>query len=182
MARHLGPPEITRSEKIWRRSFRLDFWDQDGFVLIGYLPKDLTITRSVTHFCWCNWGTFWRRNAAGISQISSCSFKTMALLNGPLQPTRYWPTRVSNALITHSILWIWPLLTTACLLDWKNNWKFAIAAAETWLEEKFLITFQWLAKGRATGWVVYWCCGEYVEKIPSLVAVACFFPGRAKDL
>jgi len=24
--------------------------------------------------------------------------------------------------------------------------------------------------------------GEYVEKIPSLVAVACFLPGRAKDL
>ena len=25
-------------------------------------------------------------------------------------------------------------------------------------------------------------CGEYVEQIPSLVAVACFLPGRAKDL
>ena len=24
--------------------------------------------------------------------------------------------------------------------------------------------------------------GDYVEKIPSLVAVACFLPGRAKDL
>jgi len=24
--------------------------------------------------------------------------------------------------------------------------------------------------------------GEYVEKIPRLVALACFFPGRAKDL
>jgi len=24
--------------------------------------------------------------------------------------------------------------------------------------------------------------GEYVEQIPSLVAVACFLPGRAKDL
>jgi hypothetical protein len=25
-------------------------------------------------------------------------------------------------------------------------------------------------------------CGEYVEHIPSLVAVTCFLPGRAKDL
>jgi hypothetical protein len=25
-------------------------------------------------------------------------------------------------------------------------------------------------------------CGEYAEYIPSLVAVACFLPGRAKDL
>ena len=24
--------------------------------------------------------------------------------------------------------------------------------------------------------------GEYVEKIPSLVAVACFLPGRAKEI
>jgi len=24
--------------------------------------------------------------------------------------------------------------------------------------------------------------GEYVEEIPSLITVACFFPGRAKDL
>ena len=24
-------------------------------------------TRSITHFCWCNWRTFWRKNAAGRS-------------------------------------------------------------------------------------------------------------------
>jgi len=22
-------------------------------------------TRSITHLCWCNWGTFWRKNAGG---------------------------------------------------------------------------------------------------------------------
>ena len=113
MARHLNPPEITVSEKIRWKISGLDFCEQDDILLIGYLPKDLTITRSVTHFCWCNWGTFWRRNAAEISQRSSCSFRRMALLNGPLQPTKYWPTWVSNALITHSILRIWPRLTAA---------------------------------------------------------------------
>ena len=25
-------------------------------------------TRSITHFCWCNWRTFWRKNAAGNHQ------------------------------------------------------------------------------------------------------------------
>jgi len=24
-------------------------------------------TRSITHLCWCNWRTFWRKNAAGSS-------------------------------------------------------------------------------------------------------------------
>ena len=57
------------------------------------------------------------------------------------------------------------------------------AAAETWLTDNLLNFFlsglqkleQWAKK----------CIelrGEYVEYIPSLVAVACFFPGRAKDL
>ena len=32
------------------------FWDQDGILLIDYLPKGQTIksTRSITHLCWCN--------------------------------------------------------------------------------------------------------------------------------
>ena len=58
-----------------------------------------------------------------------------------------------------------------------------IAVAETWLDaqiSEFLLSGlqkleQWAKK----------CIelrGEFVEKIPSLVAVACFLPGRAKDL
>ena len=33
---------------------------------------------------------------------------------------------LSNVLITHPILRIWPRRTTICSLDWKNNWKVAI--------------------------------------------------------
>ena len=43
-----------------------------------------------------------------------------------LQPIRNWPTWSSNILITHLIILIWPRRTTACSLDWKNNWKVAI--------------------------------------------------------
>jgi len=75
-------------------------------------------TWSITHLCWCNWRTFWRKNA--------CSCTTMFRLTGHLQPRRNWPTWVSSVLITHPILRIWPRRTTTCSLDWKNNWKVAI--------------------------------------------------------
>ena len=83
-------------------------------------------TRSITHLCWCNWRTFWKKNAAGSSSRGSCSCTTMPRLTGHLQPRRNWPTWASIFLITHSILRIWPRRTTTCSLDWKNNWKVAI--------------------------------------------------------
>ena len=84
-------------------------------------------TRSITHLCWCNWGTFWRKNAGGKVTKGGSSFcTTMPRLTGHLQPRRNLPTWASNVLITHSILRIWPRRTTTCSLDWKNNWKVAI--------------------------------------------------------
>ena len=83
-------------------------------------------TRSITHLCWCNWRTFWRKNAAGRSPRGSCSCMTMPRLTGHLQSRRNWPTWVSSVLITHPILRIWLRRTITCSLDWKNNWKVAI--------------------------------------------------------
>ena len=83
-------------------------------------------TRSITHLCWCNWRTFWRKNGVGRSPRESCSCTTMLCLTRHLQPRRNWPIWASNVLITHPILWIWPRWTTTCSLDWKNNWKVAI--------------------------------------------------------
>jgi len=77
-------------------------------------------TRSITYLCWCNWRTFWRKNAAGSSPRGSCSCTTMLRLTGHLQPRRNWPTWASNVLITHPILRIWPRRTTTCSLDWKT--------------------------------------------------------------
>ena len=82
-------------------------------------------TWSITHLCWCNWRTFWRKNAAGSSPKLSCSCTTMPRLPGHFEPRRNWPTWTSNVLITHSILRIWPRWTATCSLDWKNNWKVA---------------------------------------------------------
>ena len=60
-------------------------------------------TRSITHLCWCNWRTFWRKNAAGSSPTGSSSCMTMPRLTGHLQPRNNWPTWASSVLITHPI-------------------------------------------------------------------------------
>ena len=99
-------------------------------------------TRSVIHLCWSNWRTFWRKNAAGISQRGSCSCTTMLRFTGHFQPRRNWPTCASNIMIARPVLRIWPRRTTACSLDWKKKLKFrhcssdveVISAAETWLD------------------------------------------------
>ena len=109
-------------------------------------------TRSITHFCWCNWRTSWRKNSAGNSPRGSCSCTTMLRLIGHLQSRRNWPTWASSLLITHPILRIWPRRTITCFLDWKNNWKLAIfrATRRSWLlrrpgwKDNFLIFF-WVA-------------------------------------
>ena len=63
----------------------------------------------ITYLCWCNWRTFWRKNATGRSQRGSCSYTTMSRVNGHLQPRRHRHTWTSNVLITHPFLWIWAL-------------------------------------------------------------------------
>ena len=135
------------------------FWDQDGILLIDHLPKGQTIYMEYSHLCWCNWRTFWRKNAVRRSQRRSCTCTTLHQLTRHLQPRRNWPTWASIVLITHPIPRIWPRWTTTCTLDWKNNWKVAfflsdvevIAAAETWLDEQLLNIFEQHAKVRAMG-------------------------------
>ena len=115
--------------------------------------------RSIAHPCWCNWRTFWRKNAVGSSPRGSCSCTTMPLLNGHLQPRRNCPTWASSILIPHPILRIWSRWTTTCSLDWKNNWKVAIFGPtqksllpqRPGLTDNILNFFYWLAKVRATG-------------------------------
>jgi len=100
-------------------------------------------TRSITHLCWCNWRTFWRKNTAGMSPRGSCSCTTVHRLTGHLQNSRNWPIWASSVLITHPILRIWPRRTTTCSLDWKKKQlkgrhfssdAEVIATAETWLD------------------------------------------------
>jgi len=151
-------PEIKQQSMEWRHSgspypkkFRVQksagkvlasiFWDQDGILLIDYVPNGQT-TRSTNHLCWCKWRTFLRKNATGRPPRGSCFCTTMPRLTGHLQPRRNWPTWASNVLITHPILRIWPCWTTTCSMDWKKQSKVrhfssnaeVNAVAETWLD------------------------------------------------
>ena len=159
-------PEIKQQSMEWRhndsprpKKFRVQksagkvlasiFWDQDGILLIDYLPKGQLSTRSIAHLCWCNWRTFWRKNAAGRPPSGSFSCTAVRRLTRHLHPKRNWPTWASSVLITHPILRIWPRRNTTCSLDWKKQLKVrhfssdaeVIAAADTWLDGQLWIFF-----------------------------------------
>jgi len=125
--RHSGSP---RPQKNSERKNLLENFSPRFFgiktVLLIISQRAKLSTRSITHLCWCNWRTFWRKNAAGSSLRGSCSCTTKPQLTGHLQPRRNWPTWASIVFVTHRILRIWPRRTTTCSLDWKNNWKVAI--------------------------------------------------------
>ena len=59
-------PKIPSAKIPWKIS-RLIFWDQDGILLIFIFQKAKLSMRSITYLSWCNWRTFWKKNAAGKS-------------------------------------------------------------------------------------------------------------------
>ena len=83
-------------------------------------------TPNITHLCWCNWRTFWWKNAAVSSPRCSCSCTTIPRLTGHLQSRRNLPTLASNILITHPIIRIWPPGLPPVPWTEKNNWKVTI--------------------------------------------------------
>jgi len=119
-------PKYSIAKICWKSS-RLDFLGSRQHPPHWLSSKRSKLsTRSINHLYWCNWRTFWRKNAAERSLRVSCSCTTIPRLTGHLQLRRNWLTWASNVLITHPILRIWPRRTTTCSLDCKNNWKFAI--------------------------------------------------------
>jgi len=101
------------------------FWDQDGILLIYYLPKGQTIKAEYYSSLLVQLKDILKENPAGRTTRGSCSCTTMPRLTEHLQPRRNWPTWASSVSINHPILRIWPRWTTTCSLDWKN-WKLAI--------------------------------------------------------
>jgi len=75
-------------EKFWPRFFGIKAASSS---LIIFQRAKLS-THSITHLCWCNWRTFWMKNAAVRPPKWSCSCTTVPRLTGHLQPRRNWPT------------------------------------------------------------------------------------------
>ena len=96
-------------------------------------------TRSVSHICWCNWRTFWRKNVTGNYPRGSCSCKKIPRLSWHLQPRKNFPR-------------------SPTLLSEKSNWKIAIFRPTRtsllprrpgWTENLLNFFLEWLAKVRA---------------------------------
>ena len=158
IAAHPAPWNSESKNSLERFSPRF-FGIKTAYSILVIFQRAKLSTRNIAYLCWCNWRTFWRKNATGRSPRGSCSWPTMPRLTGHLQPRRKWPTWTSSILITHPLLRIWPSRTTTCSLDWKNNWKVAIfrptrrsllPPRPCWTDN-FLNFFEWLAKVRATG-------------------------------
>ena len=102
------------------------FWDQDGILLVYYLPKGQTINVEYYLSPLVQLKDIFKEKCCGkVTKGVFVSCKTTPQLTGHSQPRRNWPTWASDVLITQTILWIWPCRTTTCSLDWKNNWKVA---------------------------------------------------------
>jgi len=135
-------PKIFRVQNSPRKILDSIFWDQDGILLIDYIPEGQTINAEYYSSLLVQVKDFWSKNAVGRSPRGSCSCTTTSRLIRQLQIRRNWPTGASSDLITNPILRIWPRRTTTCSLDWKKQLKGrhfscdaeVIAAAETWLD------------------------------------------------
>ena len=152
--RHSGSarPKIFRVQKSAGKVLASIFGIKTASSLIIFQRPRLS-TWSITYLFWCNWRTFWRKNAAGRSPRGSYSCMTMPWLTGHLQPRRNWPTWTSNVLITYV-----PYSPDLALSDYhlfpglKKQLKGrhslsdaeVIAATETWLDAQ-LSEFFWVA-------------------------------------
>ena len=114
-------PKKFRVQKLAGKFLASIFWDQDGILLIDYLPKGHPINAECYSSLLLQLKDILKENVAGMLPRRSCSCTTIPRLAGHLQPRRNWLTWVSSVLITHPILRIWPRRTTTCSLDRKSN-------------------------------------------------------------
>ena len=119
--RHSGSlrPKKFRVQKSARKVLASIFWDQDGVLLIDYLPKGQTVNAEYYSPLLVQLKGICRKNAnaAGRSPRESCSCTTMPWFTRHLQPRRNWPTWASSVLITHPFLRVWSHQTTTRSLN-----------------------------------------------------------------
>jgi len=110
IAAHPAPKNSECKNSLEKFSPRF-FWNQDGILLIVYLPKGQTINAEYYSSLLVLLKDILKekRRGAGRSPRESFHCKTMPRLTGHLQPRRNWTTWASNVLITHPILGIGPV-------------------------------------------------------------------------
>jgi len=110
-------------------------------------------TRSITHLCWCNWRTFWRKNATG-------SFtKGVLFLHDSASAHRALATQRKLAYLGFQCLDHPPYSLDLAPSEYhlfpglkkKNNWTaiFRLTRRPGWTDN--FLNFEWLVKVRVTG-------------------------------
>jgi len=83
--------------------------------------------RSIKHFCWCNWMTFWKKNAArGKVTMGVLFLHDNAPAHRTLAPQKKLAYLDFQCLDHPPYSPYLTCRTTTCSLEWKNNWKVAI--------------------------------------------------------
>ena len=117
--RHSGSPRLKkfRVQKSVGKVLASIFWDEDGILLIDYLPKDQTINAEYYSSLLVQLKDILKGKGRGKVTKGSCSCTTMPRLTGHLQPRRNWPNWAPSVVITHGILRFWPRRITISSLD-----------------------------------------------------------------
>jgi len=110
-------PKKFRVKKSAGKVLSSIFWNQDGILLIDYLPKGQTINAEYYASLLVQLKDILKEKCRGKITKGSCSCTTMPRHTGLLQPRKNWPTWASIVLISRPILRIWPRRTTTCSLD-----------------------------------------------------------------
>ena len=126
--RHSGSsrPKLSRVQKSAGKFLASIFSDQDGILLIDYLPKGQTINAECYSSLLVQMKNILKEKRRGKFTKAVLFLHDNAPAHRALATQRNWPTWASNILITHPLLRIWPRRTTTVPWTEKNNWKVAM--------------------------------------------------------
>ena len=117
IAAHPAPKNSEYENTLEEFSPRFVRGDQDGILLIGYLPKGQTINAVYYSYLLLQLKDILKQKHRMKVSKGVLFFHNNALLTGHLQPRRARPTWASSVLITHPILRILPRRSATCSLD-----------------------------------------------------------------
>ena len=138
-------PKKFRLQKSAGKVLASIFWDQDGILLIDYLPKGQTINAEYCLSLLVHWRTFWRKNATGREGHQGCLVLARQCpgSSGTCNPEETGlpglPTSWSHTLFSGSgPVRLPPVLRTEKQFKGRHFSSNAevIAAAETWLDRQ----------------------------------------------
>jgi len=110
-------PKKFRVQKIRCKSSRLDFWDQDGILLIDYFPKGQTINTEYYSSLLVQLKATLKEKRRGKVTEGVLFLHDNVPAHRALATQKKLAYLGFQCLITHPILRIWPRRTTICSLD-----------------------------------------------------------------